>query len=136
MATLVFARMTESAGRCRLSWTNAGHPPPLLVTREGVARYLTGGHGILLGVRPGQARPDATAELPPGATLVLYTDGLIESRTRTLDEGMDRLRRYAAVLAHRPVEPFTDELLSRARPPDNDDDVALPAVRYVPGWPG
>ncbi|WP_251093360.1 SpoIIE family protein phosphatase [Streptomyces sp. Caat 7-52] len=134
MATLVFARMTENAGQCELSWTNAGHPPPLLVTREGVARYLTDGQGTLLGVMPEQVRPDATVELAPGATLILYTDGLIESRARSLDEGMDRLSRHAAVLAHNPLEVFTDELLARARPPDNDDDVALLAVRYMPGW--
>lgn len=134
MATLVFARMSEHAGRCELSWTNAGHPPPLLVTREGVARYLTDGHGILLGVTPEQVRPDATVELPPGATLLLCTDGLIESPARSLDEGMERLRRYAAALARNPLESFTDDLLARARPPDNDDDVALLAVRYMPGW--
>ncbi|NUO46656.1 MAG: SpoIIE family protein phosphatase [Streptomyces sp.] len=136
MATLVFARMTENAGRCELSWTNAGHPPPLLVTREGVASYLTDGHGVLLGLLPERARPDGTVELPPDATLVLYTDGLIESRARTLDDGLDRLCRHAAALAHRPLETFTDELLARARPPDNDDDVALLAVRYVPGLSG
>ncbi|MGJ5748806.1 serine phosphatase RsbU (regulator of sigma subunit) [Streptomyces puniciscabiei] len=133
MATLVFARMSENdAGQCELSWTNAGHPPPLLVTHEGMARYLTDGHGILLGVTPAQVRPDATAELPPGATLLLYTDGLIESPSHTLDEGLTRLSRHAASLAHRPLESFTDELLARARPPDNDDDVALLAVRYGP----
>lgn len=131
MATLVFARMNGYAdGRCELSWTNAGHPPPLLITREGVARYLTDGHGILLGVAPEQARPDAKAELPPGSTLLLYTDGLIESPGRNLDEGLDRLRRHAAALARRPLESFTDELLTRVRPPDNDDDVALLAVRH------
>lgn len=134
MATLVFARMTQSdAGRCELSWTNAGHPPPLLVTHEGVARYLTEGHGVLLGVAPDQVRPDATAELPPGSTLLLYTDGLIESPGHTLDEGLSRLRRHAAALAHRPLESFMDQLLARARPPDNEDDVALLAVRRAPG---
>ncbi|WP_333775268.1 SpoIIE family protein phosphatase [Streptomyces sp. IBSBF 3136] len=133
MATLVFARMSEDdAGRCELSWTNAGHPPPLLVTQDGVARYLTDGHGILLGVTPEQVRPDAVAELPPRATLVLYTDGLIESPGHVLDEGLERLRRHAASLAHRPLESFADQLLARARPPDNDDDVALLAVRYEP----
>ncbi|MFD9093165.1 SpoIIE family protein phosphatase [Streptomyces collinus] len=133
MATLVFARMSENdAGQCELSWTNAGHPPPLLVTKDGAARYLTDGHGILLGVAPEQVRPDATAELPPGATLLLYTDGLIESPGHILDEGLERLRRHAASLAHRPLESFTDQLLERARPQDNDDDVALLAVRYEP----
>ncbi|MFF9621894.1 SpoIIE family protein phosphatase [Streptomyces griseosporeus] len=133
MATLVFARMTHTdTGRCELSWTNAGHPPPLLVSRDGMAHYLTDGHGVLLGIAPEQVRPDATAELPPGATLVLYTDGLIESPGRSLDEGLERLRRHAASLAHRPLESFADELLARSRPPDNDDDVALLAVRNAP----
>ncbi|MDT0613392.1 SpoIIE family protein phosphatase [Streptomyces sp. DSM 40712] len=136
MATLVFVRMSEQAdGRCELSWTNAGHPPPLLVTREGEACYLTDGHGILLGVTPGQfRRPDATAELPPGATLLLYTDGLIESPAHGLDEGLARLSRHAAALARYPLESFIDELLARARPPDNDDDVAMLAVRHGLGW--
>ncbi|MFF0223973.1 SpoIIE family protein phosphatase [Streptomyces sp. NPDC004629] len=134
MATLVFARMTVTdTGRCELSWTNAGHPPPLLVTHEGVARYLTGGHGVLLGVAAGQVRPDATTELPPGSTLLLYTDGLIESPGHALDEGLSRLRRHAASLAHRPLESFMDQVLARARPPDNEDDVALLAVRRAPG---
>ncbi|POX41562.1 DNA-binding protein [Streptomyces sp. Ru73] len=134
MATLVFARMTATAaGRCEVSWTNAGHPPPLVVTPEGLAHYLTGGHGVLLGVEHDQVRPDATAELPPGATLLLYTDGLVESPSHSLDDGLERLRRHAASLARRPLEAFVDQLLARARPPDNDDDVALLAVRYEPG---
>ncbi|MFS4097152.1 SpoIIE family protein phosphatase [Streptomyces sp. AF1A] len=135
LATLIFARMTvNDAGRCELCWTNAGHPPPLLVTHDGVADYLTDGHGVLLGVLPDLARPDATMELPPGATLLLYTDGLVESPGHSLGEGLDHLRRHAASLAHRPLESFTDQLLTRARSADNDDDVALLAVR-VPGPP-
>ncbi|MFJ8696874.1 SpoIIE family protein phosphatase [Streptomyces roseolilacinus] len=136
MATLVFGRMTVSDdGRWELTWTNAGHPPPLLVTHDGVAQYLTEGHGVLLGLGAYKARvgrTDARAELPPGSTLLLYTDGLIEEPGRSLDEGLDRLRRHAAALAHRPVESFTDELLQRARPPQNEDDVALLALR-IPG---
>ncbi|GGL61705.1 hypothetical protein GCM10010129_01590 [Streptomyces fumigatiscleroticus] len=134
MATMVFARMTASGdGRYELSWTNAGHPPPLLVTRTGLTRYLTDGHGILLGTGLRRARPDATAALPPGSTLVLYTDGLIESPGRSLDEGLERLRRHAASLARRPLDSFTDQLLDRTRPADNDDDVALLALRTPEG---
>ncbi|MFJ9825190.1 SpoIIE family protein phosphatase [Streptomyces sp. NPDC101160] len=133
MATLVFVRMTQRKNHCELSWTNAGHPPPLLVTHEGVARYLTEGHGILLGVAPDEDRPDATTEFPPGATLLLYTDGLIESPGHSLADGLTNLRRHAASLAHRPLESFTDQLLARARPVDNDDDVALLAIRHATG---
>ncbi|MGC2999696.1 SpoIIE family protein phosphatase [Streptomyces sp. G35A] len=135
MATALFARMTvDDDGTWRLWWTNAGHPPPLLVASDGQAHYLTDGHGILLGAAPHRRRPDATAELPAGATLLLYTDGLIEAPGRSLDEGLHRLRRHAASLAHRPLESFTDLLLERARPVGNDDDVALLALR-IPSRP-
>jgi hypothetical protein len=134
MATMVFGRLTrDDTGRWQLYWTNAGHPPPLLVTPDGKVRDLTGGHEIPLGVAPDQKRPDALEDLPPGATLLFYTDGLIESPSHSLDEGMDRLRQHAATLVHGPLETRIDELLARSRPPDNEDDVALLAVRLPDG---
>ncbi|MFF1443522.1 SpoIIE family protein phosphatase [Streptomyces sp. NPDC058295] len=130
MATMILARVEEAdEGRWKLSWSNAGHPPPLLISHDGLAEYLTGGHGILLGTGAGGPRTDGTALLPPGSTLLLYTDGLIEEPGHTLDEGLHRLRRHAAALAHRPLDSFTDQLLRRVRPTANDDDVALLAVR-------
>ncbi|MEU3888719.1 SpoIIE family protein phosphatase [Streptomyces sp. NPDC029041] len=129
MATTIFARVEPADDGWQLSWTNAGHPPPLLISRDGLARYLTDGHGILLGTQTGTRRRDATAQLPPGSTLVLYTDGLVEAPRRTLDEGLDRLRQHAAALAHRPLASFTDQLLRRVRPAGNDDDVAVLALR-------
>ncbi|MEZ3178158.1 SpoIIE family protein phosphatase [Streptomyces pimonensis] len=134
MATMIFGRIEAAHdGHWQLSWTNAGHPPPLLISRDGLASYLTDGHGILLGTQAGLRRPDATALLPPGSTLVLYTDGLIETPRQPLDTGLNRLRRHAAALAHRPLFSFTDQLLSRVRPADNDDDVALLALRVPEG---
>ncbi|MFI8192233.1 SpoIIE family protein phosphatase [Streptomyces sp. NPDC085946] len=130
MATLILARVEEAHdGHWKLRWTNAGHPPPLLISHDGLADYLTDGHGILLGTGASKPRPEATVLLPPGSTLVLYTDGLIEEPGHTLDEGLHRLRRHAASLAHRPLASFTDELLRRVRPTANDDDVALLALR-------
>ncbi|MFE2263150.1 SpoIIE family protein phosphatase [Streptomyces griseosporeus] len=130
MATLVLARIEErDDGHWELSWTNAGHPPPLLISHDGLTRYLTDGHGILLGTGSGRPRTDASVLLPPGSTLVLYTDGLIEEPGHTVDEGLQRLRRHAAALAHRPLASFTDQLLRRVRPAANDDDVALLALR-------
>ncbi|MFF4585627.1 SpoIIE family protein phosphatase [Streptomyces sp. NPDC001388] len=134
MATMIFARVEPAhEGHWRLSWTNAGHPPPLLISRDGLTRYLTDGHGILLGTRTGTRRPDATVLLPPGSTLVLYTDGLIEAPGHSLDTGLDRLRQHAAALAHRPLASFADQLLRRVRPTDNDDDVALLTLRVPRG---
>jgi PAS domain S-box-containing protein len=129
MATLFFARVARTEdGLWRLSWTNAGHPPPLLVTHDGLADYLTDGHGILLGTGVHRPRPDASTLLPPGCTLLLYTDGLVEAPGQTLDDGLSRLRQHAAALAHRPLPSFTDQLLRRVQPPGHDD-VALLALR-------
>ncbi|WP_077801682.1 SpoIIE family protein phosphatase [Streptomyces sp. JHA26] len=129
MATLVFARLIKTDdGAWQLSWTNAGHPPPLLVTRTGLTEYLTDGHSLLLGTGLSRSRPDARILLPPGCTLLLYTDGLIEAPGRTLDEGLDRLRQHAAALAHRPLPSFADQLLRRVQPPGLDD-VALLTLR-------
>ncbi|MGW1916119.1 SpoIIE family protein phosphatase [Streptomyces sp. NPDC002076] len=129
MATLILARVIRTGDdHWQLSWTNAGHPPPLLVTRDGLADYLTDGHGLLLGTGLHTPRPDATVPLPPGCTLVLYTDGLVEVPGRPLDDGLNRLRQHAAALAHRPLPSFTDRLLRRIQPPGHDD-VALLALR-------
>ncbi|MFJ3717841.1 SpoIIE family protein phosphatase [Streptomyces sp. NPDC090057] len=136
MATLLFARVEgPEGGPWRLSWVNAGHPPPLLVTREGDARFLTDGHGPLIGMSAtlhlGLTWPDAITELPAECTLLLYTDGLVESRDRPIDLGMAKLRHHAAVLAGRlgdgTVDDFCDELLKRIGP--SGDDVALLALR-------
>ncbi len=130
MATLVYGTVAlRDDGAWELEWTNAGHPPPLLITREGVTRYLAGGNGMLLGTGTHPPRADTSDVLPPGSTLLLYTDGLIESPRHSIDDGLERLRRQAAALVHHPLEVFTDELLSRVRPAENDDDIALLALR-------
>jgi serine phosphatase RsbU (regulator of sigma subunit) len=132
MATMILGRLQlQNDGQWHLHWTNAGHPPPLLVTDDGQARYLTAGHGILLGAQTGHRRTDATHTLPPLSSLVLYTDGLIESPNRSIDDGLERLRRHAARHARHPLESFTDALME-ARPSDNDDDVAVLTIRVPP----
>ncbi|MEV5355651.1 SpoIIE family protein phosphatase [Streptomyces sp. NPDC052693] len=133
MATLVLALLEGSphTGPWTLRWTSAGHPPPLLLTRDGQARYLEAGQGLLLGVPPGTgggSRPTATEPLPPGSTLILYTDGLIEIPGSDLDTGLARLRRHALALADAPLDTLCDHLLARM-PPGSTDDVALLALR-------
>ncbi|ODA74617.1 SpoIIE family protein phosphatase [Streptomyces sp. AVP053U2] len=133
MATMILATLAlGDDGLWRLCWTNAGHPPPLLVGHDGRARYLTDAHGILLGTGLLRPRPDTVTVLPPRATVLLYTDGLVESPHHSIDHGLDRLRRHAAALAHRPLESFCDLLLEQVRPGDNDDDVAMLALRTPP----
>ncbi len=137
MATMILAMLTlGDDAMWRLSWTTAGHPPPLLITHDGQARYLDEAHGMLLGTGVTRPRPDAVTVLPPRATLVLYTDGLVESPHHSIDHGLDRLRRHAASLARRPLDSFCDALLDQVRPSDNDDDVAMIALRTPPPTQG
>lgn len=124
-------RRTQPDGPWILHFAAAGHPPPLLVTRDGETRFLNGGRSLLLGVLPETMRSDAEEPLPPGATLLLYTDGLIERRTEVLDDGMTRLRQRAAGLARESLETFCDELLADAGSA-GEDDIALIAVRMPP----
>ncbi|MFB7246638.1 SpoIIE family protein phosphatase [Streptomyces populi] len=132
MATLVLAQVEghPHTGPWTLRWTSAGHPPPLLLPPGGHAQYLEAGQGIVLGVPvdTGVGRPDATHPLPPGSTLLLYTDGLVEIPGSDLDTGLDRLRRHALALAHAPLDTLCDQLLARM-PPGSTDDVALLALR-------
>ncbi|GGS53764.1 SpoIIE family protein phosphatase [Streptomyces griseoviridis] len=130
MATMILATLGRGDDELwRLCWTNAGHPPPLLVDSDGRTRYLTDAHGILLGTGLVKPRPDAVTVLRPGTTVLLYTDGLVESPRHSIDEGLDRLSRHAAALAHRPLDSFCDVLLEQVRPVGSDDDVAMLAVR-------
>ncbi|MGW5250261.1 PP2C family protein-serine/threonine phosphatase [Streptomyces sp. NPDC004129] len=102
MATLVLARLEgPDTGPWTLRWTSAGHPPPLLLTPDGNAQYLEAGQGLILGTHlgVGSHRPSAARALPPGSTLLLYTDGLIEAPGSDLHSGLGRLRRH--VLASR-----------------------------------
>ncbi|MFC8450443.1 SpoIIE family protein phosphatase [Kitasatospora sp. NPDC057223] len=111
-------------------WANAGHPPPLLLAADGSTTLLEGGRGILLGVEPGRARPTATVALPPGSTLLLYTDGLVESRLLTLDTGIARLRAAATAGADLPLGRLCDTLIATLG--DRGDDIAVIAVRVPP----
>jgi serine phosphatase RsbU (regulator of sigma subunit) len=121
-------------GTWTLEFSSAGHPPPLLITHDGDTRYLTGGHGLLLGVDPDHPRPYATESLPARSTVLLYTDGLIERRGEGLDAGMTRLRQHAAALARESLDTFCDELLTGLAS-DHADDVAVLAARLPTGQP-
>jgi serine phosphatase RsbU (regulator of sigma subunit)/putative methionine-R-sulfoxide reductase with GAF domain len=112
----------------RLRFANAGHPPPLLVTADGAARYLPTPDHLLLGLGLDQERSTTVVDLPAGSMLLLYTDGLVEHRARALQEGLDRLRQLAATLVDRPLDRVCDTLLEElaAQP---EDDVCLLAVR-------
>ncbi|MFE2225568.1 SpoIIE family protein phosphatase [Streptomyces kronopolitis] len=127
-ATAVLARLHRATdGTWQLAWSAAGHPPPLLITADGTGSYLDDGHEMLLGLRPGTPRPTARAPLPAGATLLLYTDGLVESRTQSLDTGMTRLRQHATTHRHLPLPDLCAQLARELGDPR--DDITLIAAR-------
>ncbi|SDI87416.1 Stage II sporulation protein E (SpoIIE) [Nonomuraea jiangxiensis] len=76
-------------------------------------------------------RASTVATLPPGSTLLLHTDGLVEVPGERLDAGLRRMRRTAASLAREPLDVFCDELLS-GLPLARRDDIAIIAVQ-LPG---
>ncbi|MFF7857909.1 SpoIIE family protein phosphatase [Streptomyces sp. NPDC007904] len=118
-------------GPWELVHSSAGHLPPLLVGADGGTRYLEEGSGLLLGVDPTAPRPQARTAVPAHATVLLYTDGLIERREEHLDRALERLRRQAAALAREPLHVLCDELLIKLGA-DSDDDIAVLAVRPAP----
>lgn len=136
MATLIFARLEGGEeDRLRLRWTNAGHPPPLLVTEKGEADFLDEAPDPVLCTGLRHRRCDFVRTLPPRATLLFYTDGLVESAGLAVDDGLSTLHAHAAALARRPLGEFCDLLLDRVLPGDCEDDVALLVLR-TPGDPG
>ncbi|SDL61413.1 PAS domain S-box-containing protein [Nonomuraea maritima] len=132
-ATCVLARVEQTGdGGHELYYAVAGHPPPLLVTRDGEARFLEAAPNPLLGIPYDEPCTSAREPLPPGSTLLLYTDGLVERPTEHLDKGFERLRARAAALHRAPLDRFCDDLLSYL-PRKTDDDVAMIALRLPAG---
>jgi serine phosphatase RsbU (regulator of sigma subunit) len=118
------------AGRRVLSWSNAGHPPPVMVDPSGRTTVLDhGAADLLLGIDAGTDRRESLVVLDPGATVVLYTDGLVERRGENLEVGIARLRTTLADTAGLTVEELCDRVLDRMLPGRADDDVALLALR-------
>ena len=94
--------------------TLAGHPPPLVVEPDGAVRFLEGPGGLPLGADPAASYTEWRTTLEPGATVVLYTDGLVERPDRSIDEGLDLLARSAGRAPHEPdelIDTVVDELL-------------------------
>ncbi|MFB7918216.1 PP2C family protein-serine/threonine phosphatase [Streptomyces sp. NPDC056061] len=137
-ATLVLGRIerrSAEGGRYTFSWSNAGHLPPLLVGADGSTRYLAPArHGIPVGIDASVPRFSHEHPLPPGSTLLLFTDGLVERRDQDIDTGLDGLAAQAARLATAPLDDLCDALIGRDLQVF-DDDVAVFALR-TPGGPG
>jgi PAS domain S-box-containing protein len=130
MATLVYMVIAPDLGS--VEFASAGHLPPLILSPDGSATYLEGGRTLPLGVMPSAEYPQADAELEPGSTIVLYTDGLVEERGASIDRGLDALKEAVSGGPDEP-EALCDHIVgtllaSRAA----TDDIAVLTVRTVP----
>ena len=136
LATLVLAQVHRDHeghghGSQLLRWSSAGHLPPVLLHPDGAAELLDTDPDLLVGLLPGTERSDHEVVLEPGATVLLYTDGLVERRGAPLEQGLDWLAGAAQELAGLPLEGFCDALLAQL-PDDVEDDIALLALRAGP----
>ncbi|WP_162599701.1 SpoIIE family protein phosphatase [Nocardioides solisilvae] len=137
-ATALVASVGSAAadGSVPVHWSNAGHPPALVLLPDDGGGYAVDVLGseapdLLLGFDADFERTDHALDLPPGAVVLLYTDGLVERRGQDLDDGIDELRAVVAELlpAAADLDGLLDGLLARLLPDHAEDDVALVAVR-------
>jgi PAS domain S-box-containing protein len=125
MTTFVYAVVEPDLGRLRL--VNAGHPPPALVV-PGSAPRLLEGCSPALGIAELCSPPEIVVDLPPGATVVLYTDGLVERRGEGIADGLSRLLETMG-REHGDVEALREAVVECCAPDDLDDDVTALFVR-------
>ncbi|MER5883416.1 SpoIIE family protein phosphatase [Streptomyces sp. NPDC001941] len=134
MATCLYAVYDPVSHRITIA--NAGHPPPILLHLGGRAEVLRVPPGAPIGVG-GVDFEAVELDAPAGATLLLYTDGLVESRLRDVWTGIEQLRERLAATAQLtgpdhspPLEALCDDVLDMLGPGDRDDDIALLAARF------
>jgi serine phosphatase RsbU (regulator of sigma subunit)/anti-sigma regulatory factor (Ser/Thr protein kinase) len=132
-ATLAYLWLDPESRQCRIA--SAGHPPPLVATPDGRVEFMESVRGLPLGTGIRARYRQQTIELPAGSVLLLYTDGLVERRGRSIDDGLDILR---AAVADAPKDP--DRLLEHildnvVGSGERGDDIALLAARVLPVAP-
>lgn len=133
-ATVILGRIdsNEIEGVRQIRWSNAGHPPPLLVSKDGVVKVLETRNDLPLGSGLVVPRTDHVHDLTRGSVLILYTDGLVERRNRPLDDGIarlaDTLRRHHQL----PLEDLLDRIVIEVAGSTPEDDIAVLAISIDP----
>ncbi len=127
--TAVCAVLNSSTGE--LVYSSAGHLPPILVHFDGTTQTLEGGHTIPLGLKPDRPRPEARIAMPAGATLLLYTDGLVERRSSSLDDGIARVSALVQDGRASALEDLANQIMTHLAPTGGyQDDVVLMLYRH------
>jgi PAS domain S-box-containing protein len=118
---------TESGEFC---YSCAGHLPAVLAVPQSAPTLLADARSVPLVVQRKDSRPQSSVILPPGSTLMLYTDGLVERRDVSLDDGIARLSATVASGLHLTVDAIADAALSEMAPTGGyDDDIAIVVYR-------
>ncbi|HTZ14564.1 MAG TPA: SpoIIE family protein phosphatase [Mycobacterium sp.] len=119
---------TDSGEFC---YSCAGHLPAVLAAPHSEPTLLAEARSVPLAVHRKASRPQAAAVLPPGSTLMLYTDGLVERRDVSIDEGIARVSATVAGGMNLPVDAVADAVLAEMAPPAGyDDDIAIVIYRH------
>jgi serine phosphatase RsbU (regulator of sigma subunit)/anti-sigma regulatory factor (Ser/Thr protein kinase)/transcriptional regulator with GAF, ATPase, and Fis domain len=127
--TAVCAVLNPDTGE--LVYSSAGHPPPILAHADGTTQMLDDGHTIALGIRPDWSRPEAHVTLPARATLVLYTDGLVERRRTPIEHGISRVAALVQEGRTSELDDLANQIMSQLAPSGGyQDDVALVLYRH------
>jgi GAF domain-containing protein/anti-sigma regulatory factor (Ser/Thr protein kinase) len=129
MATAAYGIFDMDSGELRLA--SAGHPPPLVVPGTREPRFLQVEPGPPLGTLASATYPETTGHLAPEETVLLYTDGLVEVRGESLQEGFDRLARAARGALS--ADGLCQQVIHALVPPEGpQDDVAVVALQNAP----
>jgi phosphoserine phosphatase RsbU/P len=130
IATAVVAVLdTLPDGRHRLRWSNAGHPPPVVIHPDGTVQSLTG-NDLLLGARRFPRRHTWTMPLAGGSTVLLHTDGLVERTGGPALDGTSSLHRRLGTSRRSRLHDLIEDAVAGV---DRTDDVAVLAVRLPAG---
>jgi serine phosphatase RsbU (regulator of sigma subunit) len=130
VASAIFCVLVQD--RPALRWAQAGHPPPVLVSR-GMARLLDRPPGLLLGTMPTAAYGLGRHGLAVGDVLFLYTDGLVERRGQDIETGLDALLTAAGGGLGETATDAVNAVLGRLALPPTEDDLCLIAIRVAAG---
>ncbi|XTZ13701.1 SpoIIE family protein phosphatase [Micromonospora echinospora] len=130
MCATVFCGVLDPATG-RLRYGSAGHPPAIVADPDGTTRLLDQGRSRPIGARGRAARPEAEDVVPARATLMLYTDGLVERRRQPLTAGIDRAVTVIQNGRADPIEALATDVMNHMTPAGGyDDDVALLLYRH------
>jgi PAS domain S-box-containing protein len=131
LATVIYAILELGTGR--LSYANAGHPPPVVGRADGTVEYLDDAPGVMLGAPSSGKFATGHCSLGPGDSLLLYTDGLIEDRRRDITEGLSALARAMRQDGSRTAEQTCAAVqVALLGSTQRGDDVCLLAARRTP----